>query len=160
MFWKRKKPEEPLTVSDLMEYGREEAARLVAIERAQYELQQEQHRQRVEQERLLREQERQDKEQRRQAEQLAKHERRIADLEFRMNQAEEDVDNLAWRIEEQQKYSVYLQEQRDKCISGSPEYFKWQNRLTMIDNRIYQLDKQRKKAEHIRDMAKKEIGVA
>lgn len=111
-------------------------------------------------ERLEKEQERQQREQERQAAQLAKHEKRIADLKYRIEQAEEDIDNLAWRIEEQQKYSVFLQEQRDKCSFGSPEYFKWQNKLTVVDNKVYQLDKQMRKAVHARDMAKKEMGAA
>lgn len=117
MFWRKKKPEETLTVADLMEYGREEAARLIAIEKAQYAMQQEQARQKKEQERLLREQERQDKEQRKQAEQLAKHERRIADLEFRVSQAEADI------LTEQEKLDHYAEQ------------------LIAIDERIASLDR-------------------
>ena len=81
----------------------------------------------------------------------------IAKLEEQMERAREDIDNITYKIEEQQKYAHYLEEQRDKCTAGSAEYWKWQNRLTSVDDRIYRLDKQRSKAMFARKQAEQRL---
>lgn len=123
--------------------ARMETQRLIALEREQM--------------RQAKEQERISKEQEKQAELLRKHDEQIAKLEEQMERAREDIDNITYKISEQQKYAQYLEEQRDKCTAGSAEYWKWQNRLTSVDDRIYRLDKQRSKAMFARKQAEQRL---
>lgn len=157
MFWKRKKSEETLTVADLMEYGREEAARLVAIERAQYELQKEQKRQAAQIEKLATVQTRQEKEQQKQAEQLAKHERRIADLEFRMEQAETDI--LHWSETVNSLYALLDVELSTQAgaMPGSKTDVRCQKRIITLNNQIHAAEARVNRAKHTKQMASMEL---
>lgn len=121
-----------------------------ALLRKQREMEREQAKQRAEQERLAKEQEKQ-------AAQLAKHEEQIAKMQFQLDTATEDIENLLARIEEQQRYAEYLEEQRDKCAEGSAEYFKWQKKLSVVDDKIYRLNKQRSKAMFLQEQAKAKL---
>lgn len=110
--------------------------------------------------RLEREQARQAAEQQRQAELLRKHEQRISQLEFKVSQAQDDIDNLAYRIEQAQEYSIYLERERDACVPGSKEYFKWHNKVMAQDDKIYRMTKQMNKAQYERDNALRQINAA
>jgi len=110
--------------------------------------------------RLEREQARQAAEQQRQAELLRKHEERISQLEFKVSQAQDDIDNLAYRIEQAQEYSIYLERERDACVIGSKEYFKWHNKVMAQDDKIYRMTKQMNKAQFERDNAQRQIDAA
>lgn len=110
--------------------------------------------------RLEREQARQAAEQQRQAELLRKHEQRISQLEFKVSQAQDDIDNLTYRIEQAQEYSIYLERERDACVIGSKEYFKWQNKVMAQDDKIYRMTKQMNKAQFERDNAQRQIDAA
>ena len=68
-----------------------------------------------------------------------------------------DIETILWKIEEQQQKSKFLQEQRDKCSVGSEEYFKWQDKLTVVDDKVWKLDKQRKRAEYMVEEAKRKL---
>ena len=92
------------------------------------------------------------REQEKHAAQLAKHNAQIAKqrqiaaeqaakFSNQLMQAQEDIDNLAYRIEEAQKYSEFLENESDKCSVGGAEYFKWQNKLSANDNKIYNLNR-------------------
>ena len=107
-----------------------------------------------------REMRRQAVEQARQAELLRKHEQRISQLEFTVSQAQDDIDNLAYRIEQAQEYSIYLERERDACVTGSKEYFKWHNKLMAQDDKIYRMTKQMNKAQYERDNAQRQIDAA
>lgn len=89
--------------------------------------------------------------------QIAKHEEQLRKHEFLLQQMVSDIDNLAWRIEEAQKYSVYLESERDKCIPGGKEYFKWQNKLSTNDDKIYRLTKQMNKAQFAKAEAERKL---
>ena len=97
------------------------------------------------------------KEQERQAAQLAKHEEQIRKAEFVLNQTREDIDNILYKMEEAQQYSMFLEEQRDKCVPGSAEYFKWQNKLSANDDKIYKLDTKRRKAAFQQSEAQRKL---
>ena len=159
MFWKKKKAEETLTVSDLMEYGREEAARLIAIEKAQYAMQQEQERQRKEQERLLREQEKQEREQRRQAEQLAKHEREIKDLQFRVKACEMTYAAQRQRIENlEDLYEMVNKELEDATMVGDDRRRERALRkIIALDSQLATAEAKKHKASHDWTMAKEKL---
>lgn len=157
MFWKKKKPEETLTVADLMEYGREEATRLIAIERAQYELQKEQKRQAEQIAKLATAQTRQEKEQQKQAAQLAKHERRIADLEYRMEQAETDI--LHWSETVNSLYAILDVELSTQAgaMPGSDTDVRCQKRIITLNNQIHAAEARVNRAKHIKQMASMEL---
>ena len=109
---------------------------------------------------LEREQMRIAREQERQAKQLEKHEEQLSKMQFQLDQACEDIDNILYKIEELQHYSEFLQEQRDKCTSNSAEYFKWQNKLSTVDDKIYRLTKQKNKAMFVKEQAQRKLEVA
>ena len=127
----------------IAEENRRIAAAQIAQAKAQARLEQEQRRQAVEQAR--------------QAELLRKHEQRISQLEFTVSQAQDDIDNLAYRIEQAQEYSIYLERERDACVIGSKEYFKWHNKVMAQDDKIYRMTKQMNKAQYVRDNAQRQI---
>jgi len=97
------------------------------------------------------------KEQEKQAEVLRKHEEQIRKMELQLEQAQEDIDNILYQKEEQQKYSEFLQEQRDKCVPNSAEFFKWQNKLTVVDQKVYRLDKQMRTAMFKKEQAERQL---
>ena len=97
-----------------------------------------------------------EKEQERQAQELAKHEavlqkheEKINKLMYTAQQAQEDMENCAYRIEELQAYEKYLELERDACVHGGKEYFKWQNKVAQVDDKIYRLTKQMNKAKFV-----------
>lgn len=102
-----------------------------------------------EQIRLAKEQERQARELEKHEAVLRKHEEQINKLTYNAQQAQEDIDNLAYRIEELQKYEKYLELERDACVPGGKEYFKWQNKVAQIDDKIYRMTKQMNKAKFV-----------
>ena len=110
-----------------------------------------------EQIRLAKEQERQAKELERHEAWLVKHEDQINKLTFNAEQAQNDIDNVAYKIEELQKYAKYLELERDACIPGGKEYFKWQNKVTQVDDKIYRLTKQMNKAKFVLAESKRKL---
>ena len=80
---------------------------------------------------------------------LRKHEAEINKLKFNAEQAQNDIDNVAYKIEELQKYAKYLELERDACIPGGKEYFKWQNKVAQVDDKIYRMTKQMNKAKFV-----------
>lgn len=118
------------------EWAKQETARRIAIEREQIA-------QRKEQERIAKE--------------VAKHEEQIAKMQYQLDTATEDIYNILQKIEEQQKYAKYLMEQRDKYDDGSADYFKWQNKLSVVDDKIYRLYKQRSKAAFLQEQAQRKL---
>lgn len=100
------------------------------------------------------------KEQEKQAAQLAKHEKRIADLEFRMEQAEGDIEFLNERIANLDAQRDYLILQQSATVPGGKEHTKYQSKIVSIENQIHTAENKLNKAKHIKAMAEKEIGVA
>ena len=107
--------------------------------------------------RIEREQMRQAKELEKHEQQLQKHEEMLQKMQFQLDQACEDIDNILYKIDELQKYSEYLQDQRDKCVENGAEYFKWQNKLSAVDDKIYRLNKQRAKAVFQKEQAQRKL---
>ena len=113
-----------------------ETARLIAVEREQMRLA---------------------KEQEKQAAQLAKHEKRIADLEFRMSQAESDIEFLNDRIAQLDAQRDYLLLQQSGTIPGGKEHTKYQTKIISIDNQIHTAENKLVKAKHTKAMAAREL---
>lgn len=125
------------------EEARAEQARL------RLEWQQRQAEARMETQRLIaveREQMRQAKERRETQKLIALEREQIAKLKEQMYRAQQDVAQLTIKIDELGAYGKFLMEQRDKCTKGSAEYWKWQNKLSVVDDKVYRLNKQRSKA--------------
>ena len=86
-----------------------------------------------------------------------KNEERFAKIEYTLQRCTEDIEHLNYKIEECQAYSEYLESERDKCSYGSGEYFKWQNKLSANDDKIYRLTKQMDKALFQKQQAEKKL---
>ena len=125
---------------------RERVRQMVALER-------EQARQAKEQERIAKEQERQ-------AAQLAKHEKRLADLEYRVSQAESDIEFLNDRIAQLDAQRDYLLLQQSGTIPGGKEHTKYQAKIISIENQIHTAENKLSKAQHTKAMAQREMEVA
>ena len=112
--------------------AKEEAARMVALER--------------EQARQAKEQERQRKEQERQAAQLAKHEEMIRKLEMRMATAERE---LAFNREQRDRLFLLLdieERERDAAIEGSRTWQAHHKKVISLENQIHTVQKRIDKA--------------
>ena len=112
--------------------AKEEAARMVALER--------------EQARQAKEQERQRKEQERQAAQLAKHEEMIRKLEMRMASAESE---LAFNREQRERLFKLLdieERERDAAIEGSRTWQAHHKKVISLENQIHTVQKRIDKA--------------
>lgn len=97
------------------------------------------------------------KEQERQAQQLAKHEKRIADLEYRVSQAESDIEFLNGRIAQLDAQRDYLLLQQSGTVPGGKEHTKFQAKIVSIENQIHTAENKLSKAQHIKEMAAKEL---
>lgn len=113
----------------------------------------EQTRQRKESERIAREQERQ-------AAQLKKHEQRIADLEFRMSQAEADINH--WTQQIQNLYALLDIEYKNQyeAAPGSKADITSQKRIITLNNQIHTAETKLSKARHIKATAKQQLKAA
>jgi chromosome segregation ATPase len=106
---------------------------------------------------LEREQMKLAKEQQKQAEQIAKHDKRIADLEFRMGQAESDIQFQNDRIAQLDAQRDYLLLQQSGTVPGGKEHTKLQNKIMVLDNQIHAAEARLAKAQHTHDMAEREL---
>jgi chromosome segregation ATPase len=106
---------------------------------------------------LEREQMKLEKEQAKQAEQIAKHDKRIADLEFRMGQAESDIQFQNERIAQLDAQRDYLLLQQSGTVPGGKEHTKLQNKIMVLDNQIHAAEARLAKAQHTHDMAEREL---
>jgi hypothetical protein len=142
---------------------REQAARSAELQRMTAEWKQRQAEAKIETARLIaveREQMRLAKEQEKQAAQLAKHEKRLADLEYRVSQAESDIEFLNDRIAQLDAQRDYLLLQQSGTIPGGKEHTKYQAKIISIDNQIHTAENKLNKAQHIKAMAQREMEVA
>jgi chromosome segregation ATPase len=142
---------------------REQAARSAELARMTAEWKQRQAEAKIETARLIaveREQMRLAKEQEKQAAQLAKHEKRLADLEFRMSQAESDIEFFNGRIAQLDAQRDYLLLQQSGTIPGGKEHTKYQTKIISIENQIHTAENKLNKAQHTKAMAQREMEVA
>lgn len=119
-----------------------EAARIAALEK-------EQDRQWKEQLRLWREQERQAAEIKRHDAEIAKHDDAIAKLQFQYDQSVSKIESIDWKLEELQKKAKYLELERDSAVYGGKEYWKWQDKISTVDDKIQRLNEQKAKAQFV-----------
>ena len=142
---------------------REQAARSAELARMTAEWKQRQAEAKLETARLIaleREQMRQAKEQERQAAQLEKHEKRLADLEFRMAQAESDIEFLNDRIAQLDAQRDYLLLQQSGTVPGGKEHTKYQTKIVSIESQIHTAENRLNKAQHTKAMAQREMEAA
>jgi len=129
---------------------REQMRRQAQIEAQQSAIWAEQERQRREQERIA-------KEQAKQAEQIAKHERRIEQLEFKKYQAENALEYLKFRYTNLQELREPLVAQLERTSPDSKEFVALEKKLISVDNQLYVVCKQGRKARFDLEQAEKEL---
>lgn len=113
-----------------------------------------------EQAKQAREQARIDREVERQASQLAKHEERIAKLEYRMEQAERDIEH--WNDQLSALYAMldYEKMEQAACVDGGKEWSKRQNKILTLENKVHTAESRLAKAEYAREEAQRGIDAA
>lgn len=132
---------------------KKQKAKARAMYNKQLAMEREQTRQRKESERIAREQERQ-------AAQLKKHEQRIADLEFRMSQAEADINH--WTQQIQNLYALLDIEYKNQyeAAPGSKADITSQKRIITLNNQIHTAETKLSKARHVKATAKQQLKAA
>ena len=122
---------------------KEQAARLIALEREQI--------------RQAREQEKLEKEQQRQAEILRRHEERLMKLEQRMATAESEI---AFNREQRERLFSLLdieERERDAAIEGSATWQKHQKKVISLENQIHTVQKRIDKAQADKAFCEKQM---
>ena len=114
-------------------------------------------RQQTESKRIVAEQIRQAKELAKHEEQLAKHEKRIADLEFKVEQAERDIEFLYEARGNLDGLNDHYKMLQCGTVPGSKEWIKYQNKIIALDNKTHTIEAKMAKAQHIKEMAEKEL---
>lgn len=114
-------------------------------------------RQQTESKRIVAEQIRQAKEIAKHEEQLAKHEKRIADLEFKAEQAKRDIEFLTETIGNLDGLNDHYKMLQCGTVPGSKEWIKYQNKIIALDNKTHTIETKMAKAQHIKEMAEKEL---
>lgn len=114
-------------------------------------------RQQAESKRIVAEQIRQAKELAKHEEQLAKHEKRIADLEFKVEQAERDIEFLYEARGNLDGLNDHYKMLQCGTVPGSNEWVKYQNKIIALDNKTHTIEAKMAKAQHIKEMAEKEL---
>lgn len=114
-------------------------------------------RQQTESKRIVAEQIRQAKELAKHEEQLAKHEKRIADLEFKVEQAERDIEFLYEARGNLDGLNDHYKMLQCGTVPGSNEWVKYQNKIIALDNKTHTIEAKMAKAQHIKEMAEKEL---
>ena len=113
-----------------------------------------------EQIRLAKEQERQAKELAKHEAWLVKHDEEIAKLNFRMNQAEEDIEFLRDKIKRLNKLAELEELERDSCVRYGREYQKHEKKVIALENQIRVANRQLEKAVNTRDESERKLRVA
>ena len=114
-------------------------------------------RQQTESKRTVAEQIRQAKELAKHEEQLAKHEKRIADLEFKVEQADRDIEFLYEARGNLDGLNDHYKMLQCGTVPGSNEWVKYQNKIIALDNKTHTIEAKMAKAQHIKEMAEKEL---
>lgn len=114
-------------------------------------------RQQTESKRIVAEQIRQARELAKHEEQLAKHEKRIADLEFKAKQAERDIEFLYEARGNLDGLNDHYKMLQCGTVPGSKEWIKYQNKIIALDNKTHTIETKMAKAQHIKEMAEKEL---
>lgn len=106
---------------------------------------------------LEREQMRIAKEQEKQAAELAKHEKRLADLEERMAVAEGEIEFQSQQIERLREHIEHAETERDACVYGSTNYYKWDKKCMTLEKQIHTAEVKMAKAQYTKTSAAKEL---
>lgn len=122
-----------------LEESKAETARLIALEREQMRMA---------------------KEQERQAAQLAKHEEQIAKLEQRMAVAEGEIDFQRQQIDRLRDHIEHAETERDACVYGSSEYWKWDKKCLALEKQIHTAEGKISNAQFTISEGKKKMEVA
>ena len=114
-------------------------------------------RQQTESKRIVAEQIRQAKELAKHEEQLMKHEKRIADLEFKVEQAERDIEFLYEARGNLDGLNDHYKMLQCGTVPGSKEWIKYQNKIIALYNKTHTIETKMEKSQHIKEMAEKEL---
>lgn len=139
---------------------REQAARSAELARMTAEWKQRQAEAKIETQRLIaleREQMRLAKEQEKQEAVLAKHEKRLADLEERMAIAEGEIEFQSQQIERLRAHIEHAETERDACVFGSTNYYKWDKKCMTLEKQIHTAEVKMAKAQYTKTSAAKEL---
>jgi len=110
-----------------------------------------------EQMRIAKEQEAQRKELEQQKILISKQDEKIRGFEFKLNQAEKNIDFIQYQMEKKREYGEYLERERDACTYGSRFYHNWNNKVIANNNQLHTLETQLDKAIFARDEARIKI---
>ena len=91
------------------------------------------------------------------AEAQRKTDKKRSDLEFKLAQAEQDIDYYRAQIEELNKYGERLELERDACAYGSTNYYKAASKVRTNDNKVHAAVARLNKAMHIKEAASREL---
>lgn len=117
-----------------------------------------------EQRRITLEQKKQAAEQARQAEEIARHEdhllrhdKEITKLNFKINQAEEDIAYLQDKVKRLIKLAEFEEMERDVSIYGGGEFQKHERKLIALENQIRTASRQLEKAVNVQEESKRKV---
>ena len=89
---------------------------------------------------------------------LKKHDDEIAKLQFRLDQACEDIGFLRDKITRLNKLAAFEENERDKSTPTSAEYQKHERKVLAIENQIRTAHRQLEKAYNTRSEAERKLG--
>lgn len=101
-----------------------------------------------------------EREQERQAAILANHEKRISDLEFKMEEAQNDIEN--WKEELGQYFALLDIAELNLAgtLNGSKEQEKYQRKVITLNKQIHATEKRIRKAQHTIKTTERELATA
>lgn len=132
---------------------KEQREAMIAYEKEMRRLHLEQMREEKERQRL-------EAEQARQAAILAKHEQRIADLEYRVQQAESDIDHWKQTVGNLYALRDVLMNELEQAIVGGKNQTKYQKQIITLDNQIHSAETRLAKAKYTKAKAEQELQAA
>lgn len=96
-------------------------------------------------------------EQERITERLEDHERRISDLEFKMRQADADIEH--WNSVVNQLYALLdiAQDAQHEAIRGGKQDIKYQKQIITLNNQIHNAEARLAKAKHVKETSAREL---
>ena len=94
------------------------------------------------------------------AKEQEKQEERIAKLEQRMNIAEGEIEFQRQQIERLRKHIEHAETERDACVYGSSNYYKWDKKCMTLEKQIHSAENKLYNAECVAKQSKEKLGVA
>ena len=109
---------------------------------------------------LKKEVERIAEEQRKQAERISKNEEKLRKVEYERYAAQEEIEFINNQLEKLMAQYDHIELERDACVHGSSNYYKWDKKLIALDNQIHTANKKLNKAMFLVEEADRKLEVA